>query len=248
MGSFTSLASKTLMRALFPTCSAGGVSTHVHLGAAVTDTTGSNFRIYNQTTGSTYGIYTGTGLATVAHRIDLILGTNASGGAATAAILDGAITANQLAQTTAAPTAGQISFPISTSGYTNYQGMTFTSATSGNHMWKGWTLSSTAEGTTTIGAWRVDSNGQIGFPTNAGTTVYAWGFTISACGTKAGASPAVDLTGLLGHTENATTLMTTAPSGGMPVIFAYGDLSSGRAINNGDTPVFTDTAIKITLD
>ena len=247
MGSFTSLASKTLMRALFPTCGSNGVSTHVHLGAAATDTTGSNFRIYNQTLASTYGIYAGSTLATVAHRIDLILGTNSSGGAATSAILDGGITVNGL-QASGSPTAGSITFPVSSSGYTNYQGMTFTAATSGNHMWKGWTLSGAQEGTTTIGAWRVDSNGQIGFPTNAGTTVHAWGFTISACGTKAGSSPAVDNFGLLGHTENATTLMTTAPSGGMPVIFAYGDLSSGRAINNGDTPVFTDTAIKITLD
>ena len=247
MGSFTSLASKTLMRALFPTCASNGVSTHVHLGNATSDSTGSNFRIYNQTLASTYGIYAGSSLATVAHRIDLILGTNSSGGAATNAILDGGITVNGLAQS-GSPTAGTISFPVAGSGYINYQGMTFTSATTNNHMWKGWTLSGTQEGTTTIGAWRVDSNGQIGFPTNSGTTVYAWGFTISACGTKAGLSPAVDGTGLLGHTENATTLMTTAPSGGMPVIFAYGDLSSGRAINNGDTPVFTDTAIKITLD
>lgn len=254
MGSFTSLVSKQLLHALFPSGAASGVSNLTPQSAA--DNTGGGFRIYNQAaagTSSAYGIYAGTSLTTVAHRIDLILGSNSTLTLNTG-LSDAYIGSNTLlAPAGGGASAGTITFP-STATYAGYKGMTFTGAAQGNHTWTGWTVQSAAETSNPIGSWRVDSVGQIGFPTNNTSTVYAWGFTLSACGKAAdGVSPAINSNvgagaGELDMPFSSTALLTTAPAAARPVIFAYGDLSAGRAINSGDTPVFTTGAIKITLD
>ena len=144
-----------------------------------------------------------------------------------------------------AAVAGTISFPVA-SGYSAYTGMALTSATTGNHQWIGWTVQSAVE---TGGSWRVDSNGQIGFPTNTnlpGVVQTAFGFVLSAIGFANSNLAATIGTGACDIPTSATVLKLSPPTN--PVIFAYGDLSSGRTINQGDTPVFTTGAIKITLD
>lgn len=255
MGSFTSLASKQLLHALFPASAPGtGISNLVPLSSA--DNTGASFKIYNQTaasTSSTYGIYAGTSLGFVNHRIDLILGSNSTLTLVNS-LTDAYILINGLNASATGASAGTVGFPVS-GNYVGYKGMTFTGAATGNHMWSGWTVQGAAETQNPIGSWRVDSVGQIGFPTNNTNTVYAWGFTLSACGLAAtGASPAINSTvgsgaGELDMPTSSTQLLaTTTAAGTRPVIFAYGDLSAGRAINSGDTPVFTTGAIKITLD
>ena len=248
MGSFTSLVSKQLLHALFPVSTAGsGVSNLTANNAA--DTTGTLFRIYNRTS-TTYGIHAGDKV-TVDTRIDLILGSAAAQAVSGNGVLtDAYIGANGLVAAPAGgtATAGNISFP--TNGvYNAYTGMALTSSQSGNHQWIGWTIQPSAEASSPVGSWRVDSNGQIGFPTNGntpGTVVTAFGFVLSAIGMAASNAAATLGTGVCDIPTSATPLKATAPT--QPVIFAYGDLSSGRTINNGDTPVFTSGAIKITLD
>lgn len=244
MGSFTSLVSKQLLHALFPVSTAGsGLSNLTPSNAA--DTTGGGFRIYNQTS-TTFGIYAAA-KATVDTRIDLIMGTAGAQAVTGAGVLtDAYIGANGLVNPAGGTAvAGTISFPIA-ANYSAYTGMALTSNQSGNHQWIGWTVQSAVE---TGGSWRVDSNGQIGFPTNTnvpGVVQTAFGFVLSAIGFAASNLAATLNSGACDIPTSATVLKATPPT--QPVIFAYGDLSSGRTINNGDTPVFTTGAIKITLD
>lgn len=237
MGSFTSLASKEVLNAIFPTAAAD-------LGAAGTNLTSlsaaanvSVLKIYTNATGASFGIFSGGGTgngSVVRHRVDLIKNSNSS--------------------ITALPDTHFVSNGISTAGsgagytfatYTSYQGMCTVNSTvnTGNHQWYGWTINGTAEG---AGTWKVITNGQIGFPQSSSTnSEIIHGFVISAAQTPANAVVSTT-TGLAGATNNATTILTSAPT--PPVIIAYGDLASPRTVAQNDTPVFTSGAIVITLD
>lgn len=240
MGSFTNTAAKQVMTAVFPTSNTSNV-------AADIGSTASGFKIYTTNANTSYGILVSSTTA-VRHRIDLVNAAGASAGNSTSGLTDanfptddkgnvisGSITANGTPRT--------VTFCNSAaSAYTGYTGMMMSTASTGNHTWTGWTLS---EGVNTH--WKAVNTGQIGFPPSAGGTASACGFVLSAVGASNNRTyPAADVGGTT-STSSITKILDSNPGGEQTVIFAYGDLSSVRVISNGDTPVFTGSAISITL-
>lgn len=241
MGSFTASASRIIMNALFRE-GTGGINL-VPITATQVDATG--YKIYNSVTAtaSQIGIYCATGAATVPHVIDLVLGsTGANGTSITAGqgLTDGNFpsnTANVGGITGSGFGGATMSYPTG-AGYTDYTGKVhLASAGAGTHTWTGWTLSSDNVVGTAKVAQAVQKN-QIGFPTSrAGSTgVIVHGFVLSS-------RTATDAA-----TASGSQLLASASTSNMPLIVAYGDLSTIRTVSAGDTPVFADGAITITLD
>lgn len=230
MGSFTSLGARQVITALFPT----GTTTVV--SAAITNINA--LRIYTtDATANTVGVFAHTGSNSgVRHRLDLLQAGGTGGTTITSGLVDGRFGANAL-NGNHAQTATAVNF----ASYTNYEGMSMVATASGNHAWLGWDLDGAQAG----GEFKVSNNGAIAFPSCGATGNTVCGFVLSAAGTAAGA--AADADGTSGAPSSATQLLTSYSGSNGTVIFAYGDLSSFRAIANGDTPVFTDAAISITL-
>ena len=236
MGSFTPGASAQIMKALFnsvqPTT---GTGTDKNTPATTIPTTGASaFRIYNAATATTneMGIFS-AGTDSVRHRIDLI-----KSGALTTGLTEANFASNNTLTATGVAT-----------GFADYAGYTGMSQVSsgnptGNHLWTSWTLGAEAGST---GKYQVSNTQQIGFPTcsASGATNNIIGFCLSAAGIANGTASNTT-TGVAAAPASTTTILTTTPAA--QVIFAYGDLSTGRFVNNNDTPVFTLGAIIITLD
>ena len=242
MGSFTTGASTQLMKAIFNTLAttSGTATADGRLLSAATIANTSNIAIYNQTSSGTAGIYAciSTGhaasTATVRHRIDLIAGANS----AIVPLTDLNF-----------PNNGNTFSPNSTTNvgfatYGNYQGMSqrMDGLTDNNHSWTSWTL-----GDGGSGKYQASNTQQIGFPTCATTaqTGAIVGFCVSAGGSSTLNTTAA-VTGLSGGATSTTQLLSGSPTA--QVIFAYGDLSTARAVAVSDTPVFTAGAIIISLD
>lgn len=231
MGSFTSGVAQQIMNALFPATT----STLVPFTATTTNVNA--FRIYNNTDSASQVGIRAVG-SNVIHTCHLIIGFNAAGAVSTP-IGDGCFTANPNRGSIAlsgTPSCGSPSWPGA--GYVNYTGKAMVATGAGNHTWLGWNLSED----TTNNKGRAVSNGQIAFPTlGAGSsTQNVWGFCITAQGTDA----AVNTPGGVG----ATGFLIAAPTTPAPLIVAYGDLSTARAVSADDTPVFANQAITITLE
>ena len=239
-GSFTPGAAQQIMTALFnsaqPTATGGTGKLSSITGIPTTGA--STFRIYNSSVNTTneMGIYS-SGVETVRHRIDLIQNSSTTTGLTeTNFSVNNAFTANG---------SGGTGF----ANYLNYTGMSQVSSgvgTAPNHSWTSWNLQAETGST---GKYQVSNAQQIGFPTcgaSPGATNTITGFCLSAAGTAALGTAANTTTGVAAAPVSTTQLLTTAPAA--QVIFAYGDLSTGRFVNNNDTPVFTLGAIIITLD
>jgi len=230
MGSFTSLTATQIMRAIFPT------STTSHTAITTPTTALSGYKIYNSSTAANQiGLYSLAGA--VVHSCNLVLGTSGAQSNPQGSIMTDAnfITSPQLGGITGnTGTAGNLSYPIISGGspYVGYTGMAMvTSGGTGTHTWTGWTLSETSNKGQAVSA------NQIGFPVlGAGSAAQnVFGFVISAH-----ASTSVP--------PNSASQLLSSNGGGTPVVIAYGDLSSGRQLTAGDTPVFADGAITITLE
>lgn len=235
MGSFTPGAAAQIMKALFnsvqPTTGAG---TDKNTPATSIPTTGASaFRIYNAATATTLemGIFS-AGTDSVRHRIDLI--QNSAG------LTTGLTEANFASNNTLTVAGVATGF----ASYTGYTGMSQVSSgtPSGNHLWQSWTLAPEA-GTT--GKYQVSNTQQIGFPMSTAVPNNIVGFCLSAAGIANGTA-ANTTSGAAAQPASTTTILTTTPAA--QVIFAYGDLSTGRLVSANDTPVFTAGAIIITLD
>lgn len=235
MGSFTAGTATVVMKAIFPTAN----TTLVPISVSTTAPAG--FKIYNSTSGTANQIGILSQVTNVVHRIDLITGSTVATGSSTTPT---PMTDVNFATT---PAAGTITGTLAVQGtlaychatgvsglnYISYTGKLMGTATPTAHTWAGWTIT---DGTGTTQPKAVN-NGQIAFPTlgtgSVAHTVY--GFAISACTT----------------TESAPTsysALIAATTSGMPVVIAYGDLSTARGIAVTDTPVFTAEAIQITLE
>lgn len=236
MGSFTAGTATVVMKAIFPT-------TTTALVPMTAQTTVSGFKIYNSTSGVAGQIGILSQATNVVHRIDLITGSTVQVGS----VVPTPMTDVNFAST---PQAGAISGTLANQGTLaycsptgvnslNYIGYTgkLMSATPGTpvaaHTWVGWSIT---DGTGTAQPKAINS-GQIAFPTLATLSIAqtVYGFAISAC-TAGESAPTTNLTLIA-----ATTSL-------MPVVIAYGDLSTSRNIAVTDTPVFTDGAIQITLE
>lgn len=232
MGSFTSLAATQIMRALFPT------ATTSHTPLTATNTTPAGFRIYNNVSGTASQLGILSAGANVIHSCNLVLGATSassnpptSGGpmtdanfASPAVVAGGGITGST-------SVAGSLSYPTVAGGYVDYTGMVMVASGGTTHTWQGWSLSEAAN------KGQAQSNLQIGFPAlGAGSTPQnVYGFVISAHSTT-NAAP------------TSSTQLIAATTSGMPVVIAFGDLSNGRQLTAGDTPVFATGAITITLE
>ena len=237
MGSFTAGTATVVMKAIFPTLN----NTLVPLATSTTAVSG--FKIYNSTSNTAGQIGILSQVTNVVHRIDLITGSLvAASGAVPTAMTDvnfattpaaGTISGTLTIQGTLAychPTAG-VGTPAK--NYTGYTGKLMGTGAPAAHQWTGWTIT---DGTGSTQPKAVNT-GQIAFPTLGSSSVAqtVYGFAISACTTTESA-PA----------SNSTLIAAT--TSGMPVVIAYGDLSTARGIAETDTPVFTDQAIQITLE
>lgn len=228
MGSFTSLTATQIMRAIFPT------STSSHTALTTSNTTPSGYKIYNSHTGaaSQIGLYSAG--SAVVHSCNLVLGTNsAQTNPQGSTMTDSNFTTSPAVGgiTGSTTQAGSLSYPV-TGSYVGYTGMVMVATgTTGNHTWTGWTLSETSNKGQAVSA------SQIGFPgLGAGSQPQnVYGFVISAHSATSVA-------------PNSASQLVSSNGGGTPVVIAYGDLSSGRQLTQGDTPVFADGAITITLE
>jgi hypothetical protein len=243
MGSFTAGAATMIMRALFPSSTTSNFPIQVSLTGATTATTAASFRIYNNHTaaGSQWGIFCGSA-TNVLHTCHLVVGTtNASGNPSIGGngLTDANFTTNPaiggIGGTTTA--GGTMSYPWdATASYVDYRGKTMVTSGGTTHTWTGWALTETSNKGQAVSA------SQIGFPAlgTSSTAQNVFGFVITSQGATAGtdvASPPV---------SGASLVATNA--GGAPMILAYGDLSNGRQLTTGDTPVFATGAITITLE
>lgn len=230
MGSFTSATATVIMQAIFP----ASTTTLVPLsgGSAAV----SAFKIYNNSdTASQIGIRA-IG-SNIIHTCHLVVGTtSASGnpsigvnGLTDANFPSGTAARGGITGTTVA--GGTVTYPINnTSSYVDYTGKAMVASGGTTHTWTGWTVSEASAKGQAVSAL------QIGFPTlgTNSTTQNVYGFVITAQGTDAA--------------TNAAGFLIAAPTTPAPLIIAYGDLSNGRQVSTGDTPVFAAGAITITLD
>jgi hypothetical protein len=242
MGSFTSGAATMIMRALFPSTTTSLAPIQANLSSVTTATTAASFRIYNSHTAAVgqFGIYCSNAI-NVLHTCHLVVGaTNAQNNPSigTNGLTDANFTANPATGgiTGSTVAGGTMSYPYdATASYVDYRGKTMVSSGGTTHTWTGWALTETSNKGQAV------STNQIGFPvlgTNS-TAQNVYGFVITAQGASAGTDVASPPSG-------GATLATNG--GGAPMILAYGDLSNGRQLTAGDTPVFAHNAITITLD
>jgi hypothetical protein len=251
MGSYTLPTSRALLRAMFPNNQ--GASANIITATAQTLTVQQRaaITVYGGAvaTGNTpTGLY-GGGSTQVRHAIHLIQAGTVSTPTGATALTDNNFTAVGV-QNNLPGTATAISVP--TNGTAATYG-TYASQAMGLHAlvspdvaytWKGWVLDATAAS--------VKNEGQISFPqNNAGTGVTApaaiVGFLIHTdVTTTASASGGGSITSGGGWRDGNSSSISTTLAG--PVIIAYGDLSTFRLIQASDTPVFTDSAIVISLD
>ena len=251
MGSFTSLSATQIMRAIFPEAITGTGAPGAGTGLipfSATTVSPSAFRIYNGhvATAGQMGIYCGN-TSNVIHTCHLVKGTSdASSNPSTsdAGGLGNLRDAN-FASASGAAAVGTISGSFATvggtanyvtvgGGYVSYTGVSMRSAGGTTHSWTGWALTETSAKGQAVSA------GQIGFPAlgASSTAQDIYGFVICAQAAAADGVP----------TPNSTTTILASNTGGAPVIVAYGDLSTGRRLTTGDTPVFATGAITITLE
>ncbi len=233
MGSFTSGAATMIMRALFPT------STTAFTAISATNINAAGFRIYNNVTATAaqFGIYNATGASNVIHSCNLVVGTNSAStnpSTASGPMTDANFTSPANAAlggiTGTTSVAGTLSYPV-VANYIGYTGMVMVASGGTTHTWQGWSLSETANKGQAV------SNLQIGFPALAAGSnpVDVYGFVISAHSTS-------------NIAPHSASQLISANTSNMPVVIAYGDLSTGRRLTAGDTPVFADQAITITLE
>lgn len=243
MGSFTASASSIIMNSLFRNVPTPGSGVDL-VPLTATATTAAGYKIYNSVTGtaSQVGIYCATGASTVPHVIDLVLGSTGTNGTSISpgnGLLDANFTlatasVGGISGTTTA--GGTVTYPTGT-GYTGYTGMVHVNTGGTTHTWQGWTLSAEVTSGTAKVAQAVQKL-QIGFPTSqsGSSTVIVHGFVLSS------------RTATNAATASSTQLLASASTSAMPLIVAYGDLSTIRTVSAGDTPVFADGAITVTLD
>lgn len=232
MGSFTSNVAFQLMRAIFP------ATTTTLTPLTATNTSAAGFRVYNNVSGTAgqFGILSAG--ANVVHSCNLVLGANsASANPSTtsgpmtdanftspASVAGGGITGST-------SVAGALSYPTVAGGYVDYTGKVMVASGGTTHTWTGWTLSETSNKGQAVSAL------QIGFPAlgTGSTAQNVYGFVISAHSTTDVA-------------PNSSSQLVAATTSAMPVVIAFGDLSNGRQLTAGDTPVFATGAITITLE
>jgi len=231
MGSFTSNVAFQLMRAIFP------ASTTALTAISATNTNAAGFRIYNNVTATAgqFGILNAAGQAPVLHSCNLVLGANSAlNNPSGSTMTDANFTTNPQGGGISSNTAqaGNLSYPITGNGnYVDYTGMVMVASGGTTHTWQGWNLSETAN------KGQAQSKLQIGFPAlgQGSGPQNVYGFVISAHATSNVA-------------PNSSSQLIAPTTSLMPVVIAYGDLSSGRQLTQGDTPVFADGAITVTLE
>lgn len=244
MGSFTTGTSRKLLPAIFPGDSAilnGG-----NLAATAT-----NIRIYNTTTpvaAGNVGIFTSdTNAATrLRHGIHLIASSTATAGGTTGTLTDSNFSASGFVNGSAALAGLRLPPTSGTSQYLGYAMHVCAATTAGTGVssWRGWALDGTAA--------TVRNDGQITFPTNsaaaADVTVPSVivGFLITADVGNTSTNGGNATAGWINGGTAGTTWSSDAVTG--TAVIAYGDLSTYRDIKASDTPVFTGSAIQITLD
>ena len=250
MGSFTTAVSRKLLSALFP--NNGATPTSLTTSSLLTNA--SNLRIYNIATDAAgnVGVFCSdsTSSAAMRHGIHLIKGVGATAGTASGSLTDANFTVSGFTGTvTGGITALQIPNSVVVGEYSGYamQVMSAPAAANGAYTWKGWTLDSSAN--------KVWNEGQITFPQSTGSTnPVIIGFLITG---DVGATPTLSTANNGSATFGWVSSAWSAANVSGTAVIAYGDLSSYRAIQLNDTPIFTGGsapggttagAIQITLD